>query len=71
MNLYGLFNAKAILVEKQQWYYLTHSNKRVHTFPMGISLKVNLITQLEFKHAYFKAPVLYISNYATGLDLLD
>ena len=31
-----LFNAKTILVEEQQWYYLTSS------FPNGINLKVNV-----------------------------
>ena len=25
INLCGLFNAKVILVEEQQWYYLNHS----------------------------------------------
>ena len=32
-----LFNAKAILLEEQSWYYLTHSwkDKGVHTFPQG------------------------------------
>ena len=25
INLHGLFNAKAILLEEQQWYNLTHS----------------------------------------------
>ena len=25
LNLRGLFNAKAILVEKYQWYYLTNN----------------------------------------------
>ena len=39
VNLCGLFNAKAILVEEQQWYYLTHSwrDKEVHAFPKGIN----------------------------------
>ena len=32
---FRLFNAKAILLEEQLWYYLTHSweDKGVHTFP--------------------------------------
>ena len=44
-------NAKAIFIEDQQWYYLTHSwrYKGVHTFPKGINSKVNIITWLEFK----------------------
>ena len=51
-----LFNAKAILIEGQLWYYLTYSErvyKRVCTFPKGISPKVNVITQLEFELAYY------------------
>ena len=49
-NLNRLFNAKAILVEEQQWYYLTQSqaDKEVHTFPKSIGQKVNIIVQLEF-----------------------
>ena len=45
MNLYGLFNAKTILVEEQLWYNLIHTweGKRFHTFPKGISPKVNAI----------------------------
>ena len=41
-TLFRLFYAKAILLEEQWWYYLTHSweDKGVHTFPKGISLKV-------------------------------
>ena len=41
-TLFRLFNAKAILLEEQSWYHLTHSweDKGVHTFPKGISLKV-------------------------------
>ena len=36
---------------------LTHSwgNKVVHTFPKGISSEENIIAQLEFELAYFKA----------------
>ena len=43
INLRVLFNVKAILVEEQKWYYLSHSlgNKGVHAFPNGISPKVN------------------------------
>ena len=42
-TLFRLFNAKAILLEEQEWYYLTHSwwDKGVHTFPKGICPKVN------------------------------
>ena len=45
IKLLGLFNAKVILLEEQQWYYLTQcwEEKRVHTFPKDICLKVNII----------------------------
>ena len=38
-TLCGLFNARAILVEESQWYYLTHrsGDKSVHAFPECIS----------------------------------
>ena len=44
-SLFRLFNAKAILLEEQSWYYLTHSweDKGVHSFPKGICPKVNVI----------------------------
>ena len=32
-------------------------NKGVHTFPKGISPKVNVIARLEFELAYFEAAV--------------
>ena len=70
INLHGLFNTKAILVEEQQWYYLTHSrgggDKRIHTFSKGIRLKVNVIAILEFELSYFKVTVQHFSHYATG-----
>ena len=47
-----LFNAKAIFVEGQSWYYLTHTqggDKELHTFPKNIILKVNAITWLEIE----------------------
>ena len=50
INLRGLFKAKAIPVEVQQWYHSTHSyrNKGVHTFSKGICPKVNIIARLQF-----------------------
>ena len=45
INLRGLFNAKVILEEEQQWYYLIHNwgDKGVHALPTkGISPKVNI-----------------------------
>ena len=37
-QLFALFNAKSILVEEQQRYYLTHGweDKGIHTFSKGI-----------------------------------
>ena len=51
INLCRLFNAKAILLKEQSWYYLTHSweDKRVHNFLKGICPKVNIIAWLEFE----------------------
>ena len=40
INLRGLLNAKTILEEEKQWYYLN----QVHAFPKSISQKVNVIT---------------------------
>ena len=50
MNFCGLINARAILVEKQLLYYLTKTwgDKGLHIFE-DISLKVNLIRELEFE----------------------
>ena len=44
-TLFRLFNAKAILLEEKLRYYLNHSweDKGVHTFPMGICPKVNVL----------------------------
>ena len=43
--------AKAILVQEQLWYYLTHrwEVKRVHTIPKGVNPKVNVTERLEFE----------------------
>ena len=68
INLRWLFNAKDILVESQQWYYLTHSRnyKEFDTFLKGISPKENAISQLGFELAYLGVAVHHISNNATG-----
>ena len=60
-----LFNAKAILREEQQWYYLTHSweDKGVHTFPKGICPKVNVIVRLEYELAYYHSAVHRFNHY--------
>ena len=62
---FQLSNAKVILVEEQQWWYLTHSwdNKTVHTFPRGIYSKVNVTAWLGFELAYFEAAVQHISHF--------
>ena len=56
---HGSFNAKALFVKEQQWYYLNYSlgDKGVHDFPINIRPKVNVIALLEFELAYFKAAV--------------
>ena len=54
INFCRLFNAKAILLEEQKWYYLTRSweDKGVHTFLTAICPKVNVIARLEYELAY-------------------
>ena len=63
----GLFNAKTILVEQQR-YNLTHSweDKKVHAFPKGIILKMNVIELQGFELAYFETTVHYFSHYDAG-----
>ena len=65
----GLFNANAILLEGQQWYYLTHSweDKGLHTFPKGICPKVNVIAQLEFELAYYDSAFQRFNHYTTKI----
>ena len=65
-TLCRLFNAKAILLEEQSWYYLTHSweDKGVHTFPKGICSKVNVIARLEFELAYYDSAVRRFNQYS-------
>ena len=50
-----------------QWYYLTHcwGDKEVHTFPKGISPKVNVLARLEFELAYYDVTIQYISPHTT------
>ena len=59
------FNAKAILLVEQSWYYLTHSWEGVHTFPKGICPKVNVIARLEFELAYYDSAVHRFNHYTT------
>ena len=69
INLCGLH--KTILVEEQQWYYLTHGleNKGVHAFSLDISLKMNMIAWLEFELTSFNTTDQYFSHYAMGTPL--
>ena len=62
-----LFNAKAIILEEEEWYYLTHSweDKGVHTFPKGICSKVNVIARLEFELAFYDSAVQRFNHYTT------
>ena len=66
-TLFRFFNAKAILLEEQSWYYLTHSweDKGVHTFPKGICPKVNVIARLEYELANYDSAV-HRFNYYTA-----
>ena len=66
-TLFRLFNAKAILLEEQLWYYLTDSweDKGVHTFPKGICPKVNVIARLEYELAYYDSVVHRFNHYTT------
>ena len=61
----GYLMPMSSLQKKQWWYYLTHSwtDKRVPTFPNGISPKVNVIVQLEFELACYDVAVQHISHY--------
>ena len=62
-----LYNAKSILLEEQQWYYLTNSweDKGVHTCPKGICKKGNVIARLEYELAYYDSAVNRFKHYTT------
>ena len=66
-TLCRLFNTKAVLLEEQKWYYLTHSweDNEVHTFPKGICPKVNVIAWLEYELAYYDSAVHRFNHYTT------
>ena len=67
INLHGLFDAEAILVEEQQWYNLTKSWRDMKAGGMwSISLKMNVIERLEFELAYNNVVDQYVSHNATG-----
>ena len=56
-------------MEEQKWCYLTHSwkDKRVHTFPKGISPKVNVITQLEIELIYYNVILQHVNPNIPGI----
>ena len=64
-----LFNAKAVVVEKQLRYYSTHNkgNKGVYTFPKGISPKVNVIARPDFEFTYYNVTVQNVNAYTTSV----
>ena len=43
--------------------------KRVHTFPNDMSLKVNITAQLEFELGCFYTAVLNFNHYASGANI--
>ena len=67
-ELCGLFDAKSIFFEEQQWYYLTYNweDKRVHAFRNGISPKVNVKAQPEFELTYYDVTDQYLSHDTMG-----
>ena len=46
-------------------YLIADGIRGFHVFPRNITLKVNVITRLEFELVYFKATVQHFSYYAT------
>ena len=57
-----LFDGKAILLEEQYWYYLTHSweDKGTHTFPQGYlpESERNSATEVRTRVQRFRSPTL-------------
>ena len=68
----GYLMPKPVILEGQQWYYLTHSweNKGFHTFPDGICPKVNVIVRLKFELAYYNSAVQRFNQYTSGIPPL-
>ena len=68
-HIRGLFKVKAIILEEQQWCYLTPKfiweYKGVHTFSKGICPKVNVIARLEFELANYNSAVHRFNHYTT------
>ena len=44
-------------------YNTLHRDKGVHSFPKGISPKVNTIAWLEFEHGYYDVAAQNVSQY--------
>ena len=66
INLHGLFNAKTILIEEQQWYSLTYSWGIRGFIPFPGVLFWMLTVQQEFELAYFNVTDQHFTHYATG-----
>ena len=60
---------KAILIEGQKWYSSSHRWGDI--FPHGISLKVNVIAQMEFRLNYVDVAAQHVSHYATDTPLSE
>ena len=76
IDLHGLCNNENILLEEQQWWYLTHScggDKGVKTLGQSFCQKVNVIAQLQFELAYYNSAVQWCNHYnsRTYLSILQ
>ena len=58
---------KAIHLEKQYLYYLTHSwdDKVVHSFSKGVCPKVNVTARLDFELTYYDSADYRFYHYTT------
>ena len=65
-------SVKAILIDGQSWYYIIHTKelKRVHTFSLNISPKVNVIAGLEFELGYNNLTFLHSNHNAMRTSLM-
>ena len=72
INLPGLCNTEAIILQGQYWYYLTHrwGYKGLYTFPRSISFKKNVIALLEFELIYYDVRLHLVSHSTTETPLL-
>ena len=76
-GLVSLFNGIStflcylMLLEEQQWCYLTHSweDKGVYIVPKSICPKVNVIVRLEFELTYYNPTVHHFNCYTTRTPL--